>query len=290
MANENEIIAVTGATGNIGIPVVAGLIERGYAPRVIVREKESNAAWDAAGVEQVEADMSNVDSLRKAFSGADKVFALTPFVENLTELGRNTIAAAQSAKVKHIVRSSGLGASPDAPIALGRWHGEVDRYLEDSGVDFTIIRPASFYQNYFAYSDSIKNQNCYYAPLGNAQIVLIDVRDTAAVAVAALTEDGHAGQIYSITGNEALSNTEIAEIFSDALGRKITYVDVPEEKAREAMLNQGMPEWMTNAVLELSAVGKAGYLTDVSPTVEQVTGQKPRTFRTFVEENRAAFV
>jgi len=289
MSNNQEKIIVTGASGNIGGKVVAGLVAKGYQPQVVVQKKISNADWETAGVEQIEADMSKVDSLREAFSGADKVFALTPFVENLIELGRNTVEAAQSAQVKHIVRSSGLGASPDAPIALGRWHGEVDRYLEDSGVDFTIIRPASFYQNYFAYSGSIKNQNCYYAPLGDAQIVLIDVRDIAAVAVAALTEDGHNGQKYSITGGEALSNTEIADIFSDVLGRKITYVDVSEEKTHETMLNQGMPEWMAGAVLELSAIGKAGYLADVSPTFEQILNRQPITFHQFVEDNKTAF-
>ena len=289
MSNNQEKIVVTGASGNIGSRVVAGLIAKGYQPQVVIQKKVFNADWEAAEITQIEADMSKVDSLRKAFSGADKVFALTPFVENLTELGRNTIEAARIAKVKHIVRSSGLGASPDSPIALGRWHGEVDEYLENSGVDFTIIRPASFYQNYFAYSDSIKNQNCYFAPLGDARIVLIDVRDIAAVAVAALTEDGHTGQTYSITGDEALSNTEIAEVFSDVLGRKITYVDVSEDKAREAMLNQGMPEWMAGAVLELNAIGRAGYLADVSSMVEQIIKRRPLTFRQFVEDNKTAF-
>jgi uncharacterized protein YbjT (DUF2867 family) len=290
MSNNQDKIIVTGASGNIGSKVVAGLIAKGCQPQVIIQKKISNTDWDAAGIKQIEADMSNVNSLSEAFRGADKVFALAPLVENLAELGRNTIEAAQAARVKHIVRSSALGASPDSPITLGRWHGEVDRYLEDSGVDFTIIRPASFYQNYFAHSGSIKNQNCFYAPLGDAHITLIDVRDVAAVAVAALTEDGHNGQKYSITGGEALSNAEIADIFSDVLGRKITYVDIPEEKAREAMLTQGMPEWMANAVMELNAVGKAGYLADVSPTVTEITGHKPRAFRAFVEENRAAFV
>ena len=290
MLNNQSKIVVTGASGNIGSQVVAGLVAKGYKPQVMVQKKISNAAWETAGVEQIEADMSSVDSLREAFIGSDKLFALTPFVENLVDLGRNTVDAAQSAQIKHIVRSSGLGASPDAPIALGRWHGEVDRYLEDSGVDFTIIRPASFYQNYFAYASSIKNDSCYYAPLGDARIVLIDVRDIAAVAVAALTEDGHNGQTYAITAGEALSNTEIAEFFSDVLGRKITYVAISEEKAREAMLNQGMPEWMTGAVLELNAIGKAGYLADVSSTVEQILKRWPVTFRQFVEDHKSVFV
>lgn len=104
MLNSQEQIVVTGASGNIGSKVVAGLIAKGYQPRVVMQKKIPNANWEAAGIEQIEADMSKVDSLRRAFSGADKVFALAPFVENLTDLGRNTVAAAHSAQVKHIVR------------------------------------------------------------------------------------------------------------------------------------------------------------------------------------------
>lgn len=291
MANENkETIVVTGATGNVGSPLMTNLIARGYAPRAVVREKINNPAWENAGVEQVEADLNDVESLAKAFDGADKVFSLSPLVENLVELGKTTIEAAKRAEVKYIVRSSALGAGINAPITMGRWHGEIERAIENSGLDYTFIQPASFFQNYLGYADTIKKNNAFYLPMGDGKVSLIDARDIAAVAVAALTETGHAGKKYALTGGESLSGEDIAATLSEITGRPINYVDVPEDKAREQMLDSKMPEWMVTLVMELNGLGKAGYLAEVLPTVEQVTGQKPRTFHAFVEENRAAFV
>ncbi len=289
MSNEKEIIAVTGATGNIGKPIVEELLKKGYAPRVIVRKVETNAAWDNAGVVQVEADLNDAESLAAAFAGADKVFSLSPFVENLVELGKATVEAAKRAGVKRIVRSSAQGADVNAPIALGKWHGEVEKAIADSGIEWTFVQPASFFQNYLGYTETIKNQNAFYAPLGDGKISLVDVRDIAAVAVVALTEEGHAGKKYAVTGGESLSNNDIAEIFSNILGREIKYFDVPEERARKQMLEAKMPAWMVDAVMELNEIGKAGYLAETRPTIEEITGRKPIKFRRFAEENKGIF-
>ncbi len=289
MTNSNQTIVVIGATGNVGAPVVAALIEKGIAPRVVVRQQKPHPAWDAAGVTQIVADSNDVNSLAKAFEGASHVFSVLPLVENIVEMGEKTVTAAQKAGVQHLVRSSAQGADVSAPIALGRWHGEIDQKVESSGLDFTLLQPASFFQNYLGYADTIKTQNAFYAPMGDGKVSLIDTRDIAAVAVAALTQSGHAGKKYALTGGESLSNSEIAAIFSEVLGREISYVDVPEAKARQQMLDLGMPAWLVDAVMELNAIGKAGYLAQVSPSVEQITQRPPLTFRQFAEQNQAAF-
>lgn len=289
MSKEKEIIAVTGATGNIGKYVVEGLIAKGFVPRAIVRKHENFADWESAGVEQKIADLGDVESLTKALEGTDKVFSLSPLVENFIEQGQVFIEAAKSAGIKQIVRSSSQGADVNAPITMGKWHGTVEKMIEDSGLEWTFVQPASFFQNYLGYADTIKNQNAFYAPLGDGKIGLVDVRDIAAVAVVALTENGHGHKKYPVTGGESLSCQHIAEIFSDVLGRKIRYVDVAEDVAREQMIDAEIPEWMVNAVMELNRIGKAGYVAQVRPTVEEVTGSKPRTFRQFAEENKAIF-
>lgn len=287
---EKQKIVVTGATGNIGFPVVAGLVERGYQPRVIVRKKQAIAEWEKAGIEQIVADANDTDSLAQAFAGAEKLFSLTPLVQNFLELTEKTVEAAKRAGVQAIVRSSAQGASVDAPIVMGRWHGEAEQMFETAGFECTFVQPASFFQNYLGYADSIKNQNAFYLPMGEGKVSLVDVRDIAAVVVAALTESGHAGKRYAVTGGESLSGADIADIFSDVLGRRISYIDVPEETANQQMTDAGMPNWLVKMVAELSSIGKAGYLAEVKPTVEQVTGQRPRTFRAFAEENRNVFI
>ncbi len=289
MTDKKEIIAVTGATGNIGKPVVEGLIAKGFAPRVIVRKPENMADWESAGVEQKIADLGDVESLTKAFEGAEKVFSLSPLVENFIELGKVSIEAAINAGVKQIVRSSSQGADENESILMWKWHGTVEKMIENSGLDWTFVQPASFFQNYLGYAETIKNQNAFYGSQGDGKVSLVDVRDIAAVAVAALTEPNHIGKKYAVTGGESLSNQDIAEIFSSVLGRQINYVDVPEEAAKQQMLDSKMPEWLVNAIMELSGVGKAGKVATVRPTVEEVTGSKPRTFRQFAEENKAIF-
>lgn len=289
MVNEKEIFAVTGATGNIGKYVVDGLIAKGFTPRVIVRKRESNETWEKLSIEQVEADLNDVESLSKAFDRAERVFSLSPLVTNLVELGTKTVKAAKLANIKHIVRSSALGANVNAPIMLGKWHGEVEKMIEDSGIAFTMVQPASFFQNYLGFAETIKNHSAFYLPLGEGKISLVDTRDIANVAVAALTESGHENKKYAVTGGESLSCQDIAEILSNVLGREIKYVDVSEDVARKQMLDSKMSELLVDAVMELNQIGKAGYVAEVFPTIEEVTGQKPRIFRQFVEENKAMF-
>lgn len=245
-------IVVTGATGNIGQPLVQMLIERGFAPRVVVRKVERRPAWEAAGFEQTVADANDLNALTEAFAGAEKVFSLAPLVENFIEQGQVFIKAAQNAGVKRIVRSSAQGAGVDAPLTMWKWHGAVEKAIEDSGINWTFVQPASFFQNYLGFAGSIKSQNAFYLPLGDGKISLVDVRDIAAVACAALTEDGHSRKKYAVTGGESLSGGNIAQIFSGVLGREIKYVDVSEDAARQQMLDAQTPEWMVNAVMELN--------------------------------------
>jgi uncharacterized protein YbjT (DUF2867 family) len=281
-------ILITGGTGHIGSHMVEELIRRKVAFKVMVRSKKKNPVWERAGVEQVMGDFNDPKSLEKSFKGVDTLFSLTPFVENLVELGVNAVHAAKKAGVKHIVRSSALTADENA-TTIPRWHWEVEKAVEASGMDYTIIRPSVFMQNYLGYASSIKSQNAFYASLGDGKVSYVDVRDISAVAVAALTEHGHEGKIYQVTGGEALSNHDIAQLFEKTLGRTIKYVDIPESAANDAMIKMGMPPWMIQGLAELNKIAKAGYLAEVYPTIEKITGRKPISFARFIQDNLGIF-
>ena len=124
-----------------------------------------------------------------------------------------------------------------------------------------------------------------YLPWGTAKCSFVAGSDIANVAAKALTEDGHAGKAYEITGPEAIGIADAAEVLSGVIGRKVSYVDVPESAAKTAMLGLGMPGWMVDAMMELHAIDKAGYAAAVTDTVEKVTGKKARTFSEFAREN-----
>ena len=273
-------------SGNVGTPVALKLAEEGHQVTLTVRKTESNAAWDKLGLRQVPFDINDVASMTNALKGGEAFFSLTPLVENLVEAGTKAIQAARNAGIRKIVRSSAQSAGSDAAIQLGRWHYTVEKAVEDSGIPFTILRPANFMQNYLTFGtpETIKGQSAFYAPMGDAKISVIDVGDISSVAARVLVESGHEGKHYELTGGESLSNYEIAEIFSKALGRKISYVNIPASKAAESMTS-GMPAWLVAMLSELFAFGAAGNLAAVKPDTGLILKRKPITFSEFVHDH-----
>jgi uncharacterized protein YbjT (DUF2867 family) len=280
-------ILVTG--GIIGDQVVSYLMAKRVPVRVTVRKKKANPAWDRAQVEQVEMDFSKPDTLLSAFEGVEKYFSVSPLVENLVEVGIQAILAAKAAGVKHIVRSSGLGAGANAAITLGRWHGAVEKAVVECGVPWTILQPTSFMQNYLMHAGSIQTQGAFYAPLGDGKASLLDVRDLGEVAGIVLTSSGHQGKRYALTGGEAVSCADIARIASEVLGKPVRYVAVSDEAARTAMKSQGMPYWLIDCLMELNGITKAGYVAGVSPDTEAILGRKPTSFRKFMQDYKERF-
>ena len=274
--------------GNIGSHVAEGLARSGVSVRVLVRSVRPNSKWNELGIEQTAGDMTSIDTLTPAFDGVDSFFSVTPYVENLAQLGINAIEAARRADVGYIVRSS-LMHGNDESITLRRWHSEVERAVEESGIPYTILQPNTFMQSFLMNAETIKSANAFFMPQGEGKVSAVDVRDIAAVATACLTESGHEGKKYTITGGEALSNGELAEKLSNVLGRKITYYDVTPEQARDSMTKAALPGWMVQTLLELFAVSKAGDVAEVSPAIEQILHRKPITFDQFLAENAQAF-
>jgi uncharacterized protein YbjT (DUF2867 family) len=278
-------------SGNVGTPVALELARQGHQVTLSVRSTLPNADWHKLGIRQAPFDINDIASMTAVLKGSEAFFSLTPLVENLVEAGTKAIAAAKAAGVRKIVRSSAQGASPDAAIQLGRMHYAVEKAVEDSGIPYTVLRPANFMQNYlnFGTPETIKGEDTFYSPLGDAKVSPIDTRDISAVAAKVLTEPGHEGKRYELTGGESLSNAEIAELFSKALGRKINYVRIPEVKASDAMAANGVAAWLVKVLSELNALGKAGYLAEVKQDVEKILKRKPITFSKFIADHLAAF-
>ncbi|MDB9513814.1 SDR family oxidoreductase [Kamptonema animale CS-326] len=290
MTQNNDLILVTGATGTVGTNVCENLVKAGVAVRAAYNSPKGKEKLEKLGVaETIQLDIADRASLDAAFSGVTKAFILVPVHPNMLELGCQTIDAAKRANIEYIVRSSGMGAAPDATILLN-WHAQTDDYLKESGIPYTLIRPNSFMQNFITFNGyEIKTQNSIYLPLGNGKVSWIDVRDIATFAAQCFIESGHIGKTYTLTGPEALSIEECATLLSAGIGRVITYYDIPEETARAGMLGVGMPEISADAILGLYASYKAGSASEVSPQFEEVTGQKLISFAQFVEDYKAAF-
>jgi len=278
-------------SGNIGTPLALELARLGAEVTLTVRKPAPRTEWDQLGIRQVPFDINDPASMTSALKGGEAFFSLTPLVENFVQAGTDAIRAAQAAGIRRIVRASAAGAGPGAALQLGRWHYAVEKAVEDSGIPFAVLRPTNFMQNYLGYGtpETIKSQSAFYSPLGEAKVSAIDTRDISAAAARVLLETGHDGKRYELTGGESLSNFDIAELFSKALGRKINYVSITEPAAKEAMTKGGVPPWLVDMLGELNALGKAGHLAPVRPDTELILNRKPIPFAKFIQDHLAAF-
>jgi uncharacterized protein YbjT (DUF2867 family) len=284
----SDIIFVTGSTGKVGTQVVEQLAASGANVRAAVQATSNVEAIKRAGAETVVMDFNDRESIRKALEGVGKVFLVTPLVHNMVDVTAGFVEEAAKSGVKHIVKLSVMGADAETPIVLALWHREMENKIESSGIPFTFIRPTHFMQNFLG-MPTIKSQAVFYQSTGDGKTASVDTADIAAVAVKTLSEDGHEGKAYDVTGPEALSNYDVAEILSRVTGKQVSYVDVPDEVIRSGMTAGGVPDWLVESLIELNAAQKAGHTAAVSPAVEEVTGRKPKSFEQWAGENIDAF-
>jgi len=149
--------------------------------------------------------------------------------------------------------------------------------------DTRSLRPNLFFQGVLAFAGTIASEGRFFAPIGDALVSAVDVRDIAAVAAAALTESGHDEKTYTITGPAAVTHSEIADALSMATGRSITFVDVPPDAFR-ASLDGVLPPWQLDGLVEDYAHYAAGEAAVVLPTVAEITGQEPRDIASFARD------
>src|ERR687890_547183 len=296
-----DTILVTGATGTVGSEVIKQLISSPHTSNFNVRaavrslgeEQESGKRLLAERrVKPVQIDYNKPDTIEEAFKDIDRLFLLTPFQSNMVELSANLVSVAKkTGVVKHIVKLSVMGADADPGITGGRLHRQAEKIIEESGISYTFLRPNFFMQNFINFfSQTIKEQGAFYVPAGDGKVSFVDVRDIAGVAVQALlNESKHGRKAYNITDPNAISYAQAAEILSNEIGRKIKYVDISEDQAREGMKAIGMDEWFINSMMELFSITRVGYASDISSAFEEVTGRKPITFSKFAKDYLSAF-
>ncbi len=278
------MILITGATGHIGRELVPQLLEMGQTVRVFTRDARKVAQLNDR-VECVEGDFDRPNTLAAAMQNVDRMFLVT----FKTRQDINALEAAQRAGVKQVVKLSTLEAS-DALIQIGKWHREREKLIEASGLTWTFLRPGMFMTNTIDWwADSIKQQGAVFFPGGKGKVAPVDPRDVATVATMALTQPGHAGQAYELTGPELLTIGEMVHIIARVLGKPLKYTSIPALAAKVWMLKSGMDKVLVNALVEMLSALRKNKGAVVTGTVEQVTGHPARTFEAWCCEHIAAF-
>jgi len=282
------MILVTGASGTVGKTVLKEVARSGAPHKAMYRSPE-DAAKAPAGSAAVIADFAKKDTLAAALRGVESVYLVCSPVPDLVQLETNMIEASVAAGVKHIVLNSALGAA-DFPKSFPSWHRQVENKLKESRISFTILRPNSFHQNVLTYyAPSIRAQGAFYGGMGQARVSFIDVRDIAAVASNALAGGPHSGKTYELNGPEALTYPELAEKISKHAGRAVQYVNIPVEAQRKAMLDQGMPGWQVEALLDLQGYYTSGKGGTVDAQLQTLLGRQPIAMDRFLAEFAGEF-
>jgi uncharacterized protein YbjT (DUF2867 family) len=282
------MILVTGGTGNIGSELLRLLSQAGVPARALTRNLQK--AQTLPGITWVAGDLARPATLATAFEGAKEVFLLTHYLEDMVELQHNAIAAARAAGAAHVVKVSAFAASDHSNAPIGRWQYEVEKELQASGLAWTMLRPHHFMQNLLAQAEYVIKESAIYSPSGDGKIPYIDASDVAAVAFVTLTQPGHLGKKYVLTGSEAISYRQAAEIIGAVIGKKVRFVDESPEEARARRVREGVPPAVIESVLAIGAYQRAGGKTaTITTTVADLTGRPPRTVAEFVRENAAAF-
>ncbi len=286
-------ILVTGATGKIGRHVIQQLIQRGAKPRALVRDPAAADLPD--GVDVVQGDMLDVDALRRGFEGVSTLFLLNAVAADEFTQALITLNVAREAGVKRLVYLSVIHS--DRYVNVPHFAGKfgVERMIEQMGFNATILRPAYFMDNDLTIKDVVLGYGVYPMPIGGKGLAMIDARDIGEIAAIELLSrerapDGSALTRINLVGPDTLTGTDVAGIWSNALGRAIAYGG-DDTAGFEQNLRQFMPAWMAYDMRQMAE----GFLTEgmvpEQGDVERLTrllGRPLRSYRDFAAETAAA--
>ncbi|MFI6296004.1 NAD(P)H-binding protein [Nonomuraea sp. NPDC050790] len=283
-------LLVTGASGNVGRRVVAGLVGAGQRVRAMTRDPRATAALLPAGVELVRGDFEQPRTWAAALDGVERVH-LFPFADK--GFVEAAVAAGTRRFVVHSAVAAGFGESPEGGSALQRHldeerdgHRLVELAVEESGAEWTHVRPGLMATGALGWAEEIRDTGAVRMPYPGAGSALVHEADVAEIAVAALITDEHVGAAYTITGPEKVTHVEQVHAIATAIGRDVAFVELTPGQAHAEWVDHGLLDWE----LELMAAqSDEPELVPATDTYERLTGRPPRTFAQWARDHRADF-
>ena len=280
-------ILVTGATGNVGAPLVRELLGLGAPVRVAARDPDAAAAALGGGVDAVRFDITDPATFG-AFDGVERMFLLRP--PAVSDVKRDVVPALEAARdhgVRHVTFLSIQGAEANRLVP----HHAIERAVRALGFEWTFVRAAYFMQNLSTtHAADVRERDEVFVPAGRrSRTAHVDALDVAAVIARSLTEPGHAGRAYEPTGPEALTYDECAGHITAAVGRPVRYADPAVWTYWRRMRSRGMPRAMVGVTLGIYTAARLGMAAHLTDDVARVTGRPPRDFASFALDARTAW-
>ncbi|MEO6868328.1 MAG: SDR family oxidoreductase [Ginsengibacter sp.] len=288
-------ILVTGATGLSGSIVIKELAKQNTPVKALVRNIDKAKKFEAfPNVEICVGDMLKPETLKLALDGVEKILMISSAFEKMIETQQTFTNAAKDSGVKHIIKysgaDSGVGFNSQNFISQ-KEHENLEDYVVNSGLDWTILRPSQFMQFYLPGTSTgvTLEENALILPINKAKLSPVDIADVAKVCACLLTQDGHQNKIYEMTGPDALTMTEACEIISEIIGRKITYLNISLEDYKKTFINRGAPEKIVRVLEEISRERAKCLDSHIKLETHKRFGVRPTNFAEFIYKNAFVF-
>ncbi len=274
-----QTFLIIGAAGVNGSEISRLLKAEGHTVRTTTSKKPTTS-------DQVQIDLATGQGIAEAFKGIDRAFFLSPsgYADQLKILAP-LIQEAKKRNLKKVVLMTAMGVDANEAAPLR----QAELLLEKSGLNFNIIRPNWFMQNFNTFwSYPIKTLNKIPLPAEKAKTSFIDARDIAAVAAKLLVDDQYNKKAFNLTGPEALDHDQVASVLSETLGKKITYENITPEELRKTLHSAGLPKDYAELLLTLFEYVRAGYNSAVTQDVKKVLGREPISFQLYAKDFKNA--
>jgi uncharacterized protein YbjT (DUF2867 family) len=277
------MILVTGATGRVGSKLVELLVKSDVQVKGLVRNPQKAATLQALGVSVILGDLDQPDCLDAALQGCDRLFSIPPNTINQAEQEIELFERAKQTGVRQIVKLSTVKSDLESSCHFFQQHAIAEEHLRQSGIEFTILQSNSFMQNFLWFIHEMRQKGTLSLPMGEAEVAPVDIRDLVSVASVVLSEGGHGGRTYNVTGLERLALQEIAATFSTAIRPKITYRDISPLDFQQTLHQAGVSEWYAEAVVASWQIASQEQptLTDI---VTKIGRKQPFPFEAFVRD------
>jgi uncharacterized protein YbjT (DUF2867 family) len=264
------------------------LLNAGVPFRVLVRDETKLSLTDPL-IDVITGDMGDPQSVRRALEGVERALIVMGNHPDQAALERQFATLAEQAGVTHLVKISSMEAAEDASAVLPLNHYETEQHIVASGMNWTFLRPNFYMQNMLMYAEAIKRGGSFALPLGAAFTAMVDTEDVGQVAAAVLSEDGHAGHIYELTGPDLMNFYEVAGRLGGVIGYNVRYDEQPPEDFRATLERFIASRWQLDAVCELFAEIAAGSLAYRTETVQDLLGRAPTPIESFAQRFAPVF-
>ncbi len=245
-------ILIIGATGNTGSAAITHFEKLKIPVKGLTRNiAKAQKKYPNRNTEWIEGSLNDPESLKLAMKGITSIYVAIPVTEHMIQLFDNVLVAAKESQVDHIVKLSGLGAEKSSASKILQCHSISDQQLIDSGIEYTILRPNSFFQNILLENTYINRRGYFSLPMADSSQSLVDLRDVGEAIAKAIISPRFRNKIFNITGPTAISYHEMAGLISDCLGKEITYKPCSQDESKKRLSSAGLPSWNADALSEI---------------------------------------